>query len=94
MAAGLRARPETFDLTVDLVRIMFPVVDLLVMSAWCSGGAQQPPPVLPLLRRAGPAQRREVSAYRQVFLASFLASGAAGLVKDSGLGRSPDDVGA
>lgn len=37
VAAGLRARPETFGLTVDLVRIMFPAVGFLVMSAWCLG---------------------------------------------------------
>ena len=37
VAAGLRARPETFRLTVDLVRIMFPAVGFLVLSAWCLG---------------------------------------------------------
>ncbi|MFC5381643.1 murein biosynthesis integral membrane protein MurJ [Aquipuribacter nitratireducens] len=37
VAAGLRARPEVFDLTVDLVRIMFFAVGLLVVSAWCLG---------------------------------------------------------
>lgn len=37
VAPGLRARPETFALTVDLVRLMFPAVGLLVLSAWCLG---------------------------------------------------------
>ena len=30
-------RGETFDLTVQLIRIMFPGVGLLVLSAWCLG---------------------------------------------------------
>ncbi len=37
IAGGLRARPDTFALTVDLVRLMFPAVGLLVVSAWCLG---------------------------------------------------------
>lgn len=37
VAGGLRARPDTFALTVDLVRLMFPAVGLLVVSAWCLG---------------------------------------------------------
>ena len=37
VAAGLRARPETLRLTVDLVRIMFPAVGFLVLSSWCLG---------------------------------------------------------
>ena len=32
-----RDRPEVFDLTVDLVRVLFPAVGLLVLSAWCLG---------------------------------------------------------
>ncbi len=37
IAAGLRDRPETFDLTVRLVRLLFPATGLLVLSAWCLG---------------------------------------------------------
>jgi len=37
LAPGFRGRPETFDLTVSLVRILFPAVGLLVLSAWCLG---------------------------------------------------------
>lgn len=37
VAGGLRSRPGTFALTVDLVRVMFPAVGLLVVSAWCLG---------------------------------------------------------
>jgi putative peptidoglycan lipid II flippase len=37
VAPGLRAQPETFDLTVTLVRILFPGVGLLVLSAWSLG---------------------------------------------------------
>jgi putative peptidoglycan lipid II flippase len=37
VAGGLKARPDTFALTVDLVRLMFPAVGLLVVSAWCLG---------------------------------------------------------
>lgn len=37
IAPGLRSRPEAFQLTVDLVRIMFPAVGFLVLSAWCLG---------------------------------------------------------
>jgi putative peptidoglycan lipid II flippase len=37
VAAGFTARPETFDLTVTLVRILFPGVGFLVLSAWCLG---------------------------------------------------------
>lgn len=37
VAAGFDARPQTFDLTVTLVRIMFPGVGFLVLSAWCLG---------------------------------------------------------
>ena len=37
VAAGFGSRPETFELTVSLVRIMFPGVGFLVLSAWCLG---------------------------------------------------------
>ncbi|MEX2504749.1 MAG: murein biosynthesis integral membrane protein MurJ [Egicoccus sp.] len=37
VAAGFRSRPETFELTVRLVRILFPAVGFLVLSAWCLG---------------------------------------------------------
>ncbi len=37
VAPGFRSRPETFALTVDLVRILFPAVGFLVLSAWCLG---------------------------------------------------------
>lgn len=37
VAAGLRDRPDAFALTVRLVRILFPAVGLLVLSAWCLG---------------------------------------------------------
>ncbi len=37
VAAGLQARPRTFELTVSLVRILFPAVGFLVLSAWCLG---------------------------------------------------------
>lgn len=32
---GLKAQPETFALTVELVRLLFPAIGLLVLSAWC-----------------------------------------------------------
>ena len=35
LTPGFRDDPEKLDLTVDLVRIMFPGVGLLVLSAWC-----------------------------------------------------------
>lgn len=37
IAPGFRSRPETYALTVDLVRILFPAVGFLVLSAWCLG---------------------------------------------------------
>lgn len=37
VAAGFRSRPAVFDLTVRLVRILFPAVGFLVLSAWCLG---------------------------------------------------------
>jgi putative peptidoglycan lipid II flippase len=37
VAPGFAARPETFALTVDLVRLLFPAVGFLVLSAWCLG---------------------------------------------------------
>lgn len=37
IAAGFAARPQTFDLTVTLTRIMFPAVGLFILSAWCLG---------------------------------------------------------
>ena len=36
---------------------MFPGIGFLVLSAWCLGRAQQPPPVLPVLRGAGAVER-------------------------------------
>lgn len=35
LTPGFRDDPDKLDLTVDLVRIMFPGVGLLVLSAWC-----------------------------------------------------------
>lgn len=35
LTPGFRNDPEKLDLTVDLVRIMFPGIGLLVLSAWC-----------------------------------------------------------
>ncbi|MFP5579350.1 MAG: murein biosynthesis integral membrane protein MurJ [Acidimicrobiia bacterium] len=35
LTPGFRDEPDKLDLTVDLVRIMFPGVGLLVLSAWC-----------------------------------------------------------
>lgn len=35
LTPGFRDRPETLDLTVSLVRIMFPGIGILVLSAWC-----------------------------------------------------------
>ncbi len=35
LTPGFRDDPEKLELTVDLVRIMFPGVGLLVLSAWC-----------------------------------------------------------
>lgn len=35
LTPGFSDRPETFDLTVSLVRIMFPGIGVLVLSAWC-----------------------------------------------------------
>jgi putative peptidoglycan lipid II flippase len=37
VAAGLQGRPRTFELTVALVRILFPGIGFLVLSAWCLG---------------------------------------------------------
>ena len=37
IAPGLSGRPRTFELTVMLVRILFPGVGFLVLSAWCLG---------------------------------------------------------
>ncbi len=37
VAPGLQGRPRTFDLTVALVRILFPGIGFLVLSAWCLG---------------------------------------------------------
>lgn len=37
LAPGLTASPDAFELTVSLVRIMFPVVALALLSAWCLG---------------------------------------------------------
>jgi putative peptidoglycan lipid II flippase len=37
IAAGLQGRPRTFELTVALVRILFPAIGFLVLSAWCLG---------------------------------------------------------
>ncbi|NNE13307.1 MAG: murein biosynthesis integral membrane protein MurJ [Ilumatobacter sp.] len=37
VAAGLVDDPATLDLTVDLVRILFPAMAVLVVSAWCLG---------------------------------------------------------
>ena len=37
VAAGFRDRPQTFDLTVKLVRLLFPAVGFSVLSAWCLG---------------------------------------------------------
>ena len=37
VSAGFRTRPATFELTVTLVRILFPAVGFLVLSAWCLG---------------------------------------------------------
>ena len=41
---------EKRALTIALVRIVFPGTGLLVFSAWCLGSAQQPWPLLSLLR--------------------------------------------
>ncbi|MDZ7673869.1 MAG: murein biosynthesis integral membrane protein MurJ [Acidimicrobiales bacterium] len=35
LTPGFRDEPEKLDLTVNLVRIMFPGIGLLVLSAWC-----------------------------------------------------------
>lgn len=35
LTPGFRDDPEKLDLTVDLVRIMFPGIGVLVLSAWC-----------------------------------------------------------
>jgi putative peptidoglycan lipid II flippase len=35
LTPGFRSDPDKLDLTVDLVRIMFPGIGLLVLSAWC-----------------------------------------------------------
>ncbi len=35
LTPGFRDDPEKLDLTVDLVRLMFPGIGLLVLSAWC-----------------------------------------------------------
>ncbi len=35
LTPGFAKEPETLDLTVSLVRIMFPGIGLLVLSAWC-----------------------------------------------------------
>ncbi|HEX4902321.1 MAG TPA: murein biosynthesis integral membrane protein MurJ [Acidimicrobiales bacterium] len=35
LTPGFRDDPDKLDLTVDLVRVMFPGVGLLVLSAWC-----------------------------------------------------------
>ena len=40
------------DLTIHLVRILFPSIGLLVLSAWCLGNSQQPSQVLPVLHRS------------------------------------------
>ena len=37
VAAGLQGRPRTFELTVALVRVLFPGIGFLVLSAWCLG---------------------------------------------------------
>lgn len=35
VAAGFHSRPRTFDLTVQLVRILFPAAGFFLLSAWC-----------------------------------------------------------
>ena len=45
-------------LAIRLVRIFFPGAGLLVMSAWCARGPEQPPEVLPVVRRSGRVERR------------------------------------
>jgi putative peptidoglycan lipid II flippase len=37
VAPGLQGRPRTLELTVSLVRILFPGIGFLVLSAWCLG---------------------------------------------------------
>ena len=41
------------ELTIRLVRILFPGAGFLVMSAWCLGNTEQPSAILPFLQRAG-----------------------------------------
>ncbi len=49
---------ERLELAVTLLRIMFPGIGFLVLSAWCLGHPQQPPAVLPVLRGPGALERR------------------------------------
>ena len=47
------------ELTIHLVRILFPGAGLLVASAWCLARPEQPRQVLPLVHSAGGVERRD-----------------------------------
>ena len=50
---------ERRELTIALVRVLFPCTGLLVMSAWCLGRAEQPSQIFHVVCGAGRVQRRD-----------------------------------